>query len=41
MPDFELIVVGGLIDLPLVERLASTRPWIHVTGPRAGATRWN
>ena len=32
--DFELIVVGGGSDLPLVRQLAETRPWLKVMGPR-------
>lgn len=36
IPDFELIIVGGGSDLPLVNRLAQSRPWIHVMGPRFG-----
>jgi glycosyltransferase involved in cell wall biosynthesis len=36
IPDFELIVVGGGSDLPLVSKLAQTRPWVHVMGPRFG-----
>jgi glycosyltransferase involved in cell wall biosynthesis len=34
IPDFELIVVGGGSDLPLISQLAQCRPWIHVMGPR-------
>jgi len=36
IPDFELIIIGGGADLPLVNKLAQTRPWIHVLGPRFG-----
>lgn len=36
IPDFEMIVVGGGSDLPVIEKLAKSRPWIHVTGPRFG-----
>lgn len=36
VPDFELIVVGGGSDLPLVTQLAESRPWVHVMGPRFG-----
>lgn len=34
--DFELIVVGGGEQLPLIQQLAISRPWITVTGPRFG-----
>lgn len=36
IPDFEMIVVGGGSDLPVIQELARSRPWIHVTGPRFG-----
>ena len=36
VPDFELIIVGGGSDLPLIENLAKNRSWIHVMGPRFG-----
>lgn len=41
IPDFELIVVGGGSDLPLVEQLAESRPWVHVMGPRFGQEKVN
>lgn len=34
--DFELVVVGGGIDLPKLEAMAASRPWLIVTGPRFG-----
>ncbi len=37
--NFELVVVGGGDDLPLMRKLAETRPWIKVTGPRFGADK--
>ncbi len=37
--DFELVIVGGGPDLPLVQELAATRQWIKVTGPRFGAEK--
>lgn len=39
VPDFELIVAGGGEQLPLLRKLAATRPWIKVTGPRFGADK--
>ena len=36
IPDFELLVVGGGADLPVIQQLAETRPWIRVLGPRFG-----
>lgn len=39
IPDFEIIVVGGGPDLPVIENLAKTRPWIRVTGPRFGTEK--
>lgn len=33
-PRFELIVVGGGQDAPLVRAAAARRPWLHVVGPR-------
>lgn len=36
IPDFELIVAGGGEDLPLIQAFATTRPWLHVTGPLFG-----
>ena len=36
VPDFELIIVGSGTDLPVVEQLAESRPWIKLTGPRFG-----
>ncbi len=39
VPDFELLVVGGGIELPLMRELAASRPWIKVTGPRFGAEK--
>lgn len=37
--DFELIVIGGGDQLPLIQELAITRPWIKVLGPRFGADK--
>ncbi|AYO77217.1 glycosyltransferase family 4 protein [Sphingobium yanoikuyae] len=37
--DFTLIVAGGGDQLPLMEELAATRPWIKVLGPRFGADK--
>ncbi len=34
--DFEMIIIGGGSDLPLIRDLAATRPWIRVMGPRFG-----
>ena len=39
VPDFELLVVGGGDQLPLMQELAASRPWIKVTGPRFGADK--
>lgn len=39
VPSFELVVVGGGEQLPLVRDLTATRPWIKVTGPRFGADK--
>lgn len=39
IPDFTLLIVGGGVDLPLVDRLAAGRPWIKVLGPRFGADK--
>lgn len=36
VPDFELLVLGGGSDLPVIEALAASRPWIRVLGPRFG-----
>jgi glycosyltransferase involved in cell wall biosynthesis len=36
VPDFECVIIGGGSDLPLIQSLAETRPWIHVLGPRFG-----
>lgn len=36
VPDFEMVVVGGGADLPIIKELAHTRPWIRVLGPRFG-----
>jgi glycosyltransferase involved in cell wall biosynthesis len=36
LPDFELLVVGGGSDLPVISQLAESRPWIRVLGPRFG-----
>lgn len=34
--DFELIIVGGGTERSMLERMAASRPWIHVVGPRFG-----
>jgi glycosyltransferase involved in cell wall biosynthesis len=39
VPDFELLIVGGGVDLPLVQDLARSRPWMHVLGPRFGVEK--
>ncbi|WP_230772201.1 glycosyltransferase family 4 protein [Sphingomonas sp. Leaf4] len=39
VPDFELIVAGGGVDLPLIKQLATSRPWIKVMGPRFGTDK--
>lgn len=39
VPDFTLIVVGGGEQLPLMQELAASRPWIKVTGPRFGTDK--
>jgi glycosyltransferase involved in cell wall biosynthesis len=39
LPDFELVVAGGGVDLPLLQKLAASRPWIKVMGPRFGADK--
>lgn len=36
LPNFELLVVGGGSDLPLVMEMARNRPWMRVLGPRFG-----
>jgi L-malate glycosyltransferase len=35
-PEFELIVMGGGEDGEAMRRLARSRPWLHVVGPRFG-----
>jgi glycosyltransferase involved in cell wall biosynthesis len=39
VPDFELLVVGGGPDTPLVEAAAKTDPFIRFLGPRYGAEK--
>lgn len=39
VPNFELIVAGGGEQLPLMQELAVTRPWIKVLGPRFGVDK--
>lgn len=39
LPDFMLVVVGGGEQLPLMQELAATRPWVKVLGPRFGADK--
>ncbi|MEE4453955.1 glycosyltransferase family 4 protein [Novosphingobium resinovorum] len=39
IPDFELLVVGGGADLPVIEALAKSRPWVRVLGPRFGVEK--
>lgn len=39
IPDFELLVIGGGSDMPVVEQLAASRPWVHVMGPRFGVEK--
>lgn len=39
LPDFELVVAGGGVDLPLLQELARSRPWVKVMGPRFGADK--
>lgn len=39
VPDFELLIIGGGEDLPLVRALAAGRSWVHVMGPRFGAEK--
>lgn len=39
IPDFELLVIGGGSDMPVVEQLAASRPWLHVMGPRFGVEK--
>ena len=36
VPDFELMIIGGGPDAPLVEAAAGRHPWIHAMGPRFG-----
>lgn len=36
LPDFELLIIGGGNDLPLVQRMGDSRPWMRVLGPRFG-----
>ncbi|WP_052667075.1 glycosyltransferase family 4 protein [Nitriliruptor alkaliphilus] len=38
-PDFHLLVVGGGELLPTLQAAATTRPWLHVLGPRFGRER--
>lgn len=39
LPGFTLLVAGGGVDRPLVEKLAADRPWIKVLGPRFGTDK--
>lgn len=39
LPNFELIIIGGGQERPLVDQLASDRPWIHVVGPKFGRSK--
>ncbi len=39
VPDFELVVVGGGEDEPLVRAAAESRPWLHYVGPLFGADK--
>ncbi len=39
IPDFEMLVIGGGSDLPVIMDLAKSRPWIHVLGPRFGTEK--
>lgn len=39
MPDFTLILAGGGSDLKLIDKLAASRPWIKVLGPRFDADK--
>jgi glycosyltransferase involved in cell wall biosynthesis len=36
IPDFQLIVAGTGPELPTIEALARTRPWIHLVGTQFG-----
>jgi len=37
--DFEMLFIGGGQDLPIIKKLAASRPWIHVLGPRFGLAK--
>lgn len=39
MTDFELVVVGGGVDLPKLRALAADKPWIKIAGPRFGVQK--
>jgi glycosyltransferase involved in cell wall biosynthesis len=39
VPEFELVVVGGGEDEPLVRAAAASRPWLHYVGPLFGADK--
>jgi glycosyltransferase involved in cell wall biosynthesis len=39
IPDFELVVVGGGLQLNLMQELSQSRPWIKVMGPQFGSTK--
>lgn len=34
IPDFEMIIIGGGVDAPMVEQAAAQYPWIHYVGPK-------
>ena len=36
VPDFQLMIIGGGPDAPLVEASAARHPWVHAMGPRFG-----
>lgn len=39
LPNFELLVIGGGPDLPILKDLAADRPWVRVLGPRFGIAK--
>ena len=39
VPGFEMLFLGAGTDASIVERFASSRPWVHYAGPRYGTAR--